>query len=382
LIKLINHSKKDTAKILMKIVWELKNIVKILTGKVTSGNTKGVNLESPSFSLLIGGKKVTWHFRLACFDLQDGHVGIYLIMDQLPDLPIDFEMKCRFACIDEFREEVHRREGFMQFEPDKLCLGFRNFLHHSHILIPKSNIIINGTLYVTCTLYSTSGPDEYYSSEWIDTVLGEETSIGNSVVCLDSLWLIPPCVTGRNESDPLHNATNEMLHTMYTLGLFADVKVTCGDKVFNLHKSVLSAWSEVFLAMFSSPMREREGELEVCDCSERTFENLVRYLYSEQIPDSEDEISNLLVIADKYLIARLKRRCEEVLVEWMQVQNIAELAELATTHDCQLLKNELVNFIKDNREELSYDEDLKDVLIADPNMLWRLSILERKRKSL
>merc|ERR1712098_486785 len=89
-----------------------------------------------------------------------------------------------------------------------------------------------------------------------DTVLGEETSIGNSVVCLDSLWLIPPCVTGRNESDPLHNATNEMLHTMYTLGLFADVKVTCGDKVFNLHKSVLSAWSEVFLAMFSSPMRE------------------------------------------------------------------------------------------------------------------------------
>ena len=72
----------------------------------------------------------------------------------------------------------------------------------------------------------------------------------------------------------------------------------------------------------------------------------------------------------------------QVLVEWMQVHNIAELAGLATTHDCQLLENELVNFIKDNREELSYDEDLKDVLIGDPNMLWRLSILERKRKSL
>ena len=41
---------KGTAKILMKIVWELKNVVKILTEKVTSGNTTGVNLESPSFS--------------------------------------------------------------------------------------------------------------------------------------------------------------------------------------------------------------------------------------------------------------------------------------------------------------------------------------------
>lgn len=366
----------------MKIVWEVKNIVKILTEKVTSGNTKGVNLESPSFSLLIGGRKVSWHFRLACFDLQDGNVGMYLIMDHEPDRSIDFEMKCRFACIDEFREEVHRREGFMQFQPDKLCLGFRNFVHHSHILIPKSNIIIRGTLYVTCTLYSTSGPDEYYSSQWIDTVLGEDTSLSNSVVCHESLWLIPPCVSHRGDTDQLHNATTEMLHTMYTLGLFADVKVTCGDKIFNLHKSVLSAWSEVFLAMFSSPMIEREGDLNITDCSEVTFENLVRYLYSEQIPDTEGEVTDLLIIADKYLISRLKRRCEEVMIEYMQVHNIAELAELATKHDCQLLKNELVNFIKDNREEMSYDEDLKDILIGDPNMLWRLSILERKRKSL
>ncbi|XP_063675200.1 speckle-type POZ protein homolog [Bolinopsis microptera] len=378
----VNFVQKDSVKILMKIVWEVKNIVKILTEKVTSGNTKGVNLESPSFSLLIGGRKVSWHFRLACFDLQDGNVGMYLIMDHEPDRSIDFEMKCRFACIDEFRDEVHRREGFMQFEPDKLCLGFRNFVHHSHILIPKSNIIMRGTLYVTCTLYSTSGPDEYYSSEWIDTVLGEDTSISNSIVCHESLWLIPPCMSHRSDIDQLHNATTEMLHTMYTLGLFADVKVTCGDKIFNLHKSVLSAWSEVFLAMFSSPMIEREGDLNITDCSEVTFENLVRYLYSEQIPDTEGEVTDLLIIADKYLISRLKRRCEEVMIEYMQVHNIAELAELATKHGCQLLKNKLVNFIKDNREELSYDEDLKDILIGDPDMLWRLSILERKGKSL
>lgn len=382
LIRPIQNQKRDTTKILMKIVWELKNIVKILTEKVTSGNTKAVNLESPSFTILIGGQRITWHFRLACFDLQDGNVGMYLIMDNKPDKPIDFEMKCRFACIDEFREEVHRREGFMQFEPDKLCLGFRNFVHHSHILIPKSNIIVNGTLYVTCTLYSTDGPDEYYSTEWIDTVLGEETSITNSVVCHESLWLIPPSVSGRSDTGVLHNATTEMLHTMYTLGLFADVKVTCGDRVFHLHKSVLSAWSEVFLAMFSSPMRERDGDLTITDCTETTFENLVRYLYSEQIPEGQDEVSELLVVADKYLISRLKRRCEEVLIEWMRVHNIAELAELAVTHNCPLLKNELVNFIKDNREELSYDEELKDVLISDPNMLWRLSVLERKRKSL
>ena len=37
------------------------------------------------------------------------------------------------------------------------------------------------------------------------------------------MWLIPP--TQRPATDQLHNATTEMLHTMYTLGLFADVKV-------------------------------------------------------------------------------------------------------------------------------------------------------------
>ena len=39
---------------------------------------------------------------------------------------------------------------------------------------------------------------------------------------------------------------------------------------------------------------------------------ILRYLYSEQIPDTEGEVTDLLIIADKYLISRLKRRCEEV----------------------------------------------------------------------
>ena len=65
----------------------------------------------------------------------------------------------------------------------------------------------------------------------------------------------------------------------------------------------------------------------------------------------------------------------------LRVQNIAELADLAVTHNCPILKNEIVNFIRDNREELSYDEELKSVLMDDPKMLWRLSILDKRRKS-
>ena len=64
-----------------------------------------------------------------------------------------------------------------------------------------------------------------YKPIYQDTVLGEDTSLSNSVVCHESLWLIPPCVSHRGDTDQLHNATTEMLHTMYTLGLFADVKV-------------------------------------------------------------------------------------------------------------------------------------------------------------
>ena len=104
-------------------------------------------------------------------------------------------------------------------------------------------------------------------------------------------------------------------------------------------------------------------------------------MYSEQIPDEMEAISDLLILANKYLISRLKRYCEEVLVEWIRVQTVSDLADLAVTHDCPLLKNELVAFIRDNREELSYDEELKEVLISDPDMMWRLSILAQKRRS-
>ena len=37
-----------------------------------------------------------------------------------------------------------------------------------------------------------------------------------------------------------------------------------------------------------------------------------RFLYSEQIPEDEQEVKDLLIVADKYLIAELKRNCEEV----------------------------------------------------------------------
>ena len=52
------------------------------------------------------------------------------------------------------------------------------------------------------------------------------------------------------------------------------------------------------------------------------------------------------------------------------------MAWLAINHDCSaIFKDEIIAFIKDNREELNQSPELRQVLMSDSKMLWKLSVL-------
>ena len=60
----------------------------------------------------------------------------------------------------------------------------------------------------------------------------------------------------------------------------------------------------------------------------------------------------------------------------LNVGNISEMAWLAINHDCSaIFKDEIIAFIKDNREELNQSPELRQVLMSDSKMLWKLSVL-------
>ncbi|XP_045150254.1 inhibitor of Bruton tyrosine kinase [Echinops telfairi] len=123
-------------------------------------------------------------------------------------------------------------------------------------------------------------------------------------------------------------------------------------KEFSCHKCVLCARLEYFHSMLSSS-------------------------WIEMPPESQDVdfICNVLVVADQFLITRLKEICEVALTENLTLKNAAMLLEFAAMYNAEQLKLSCLQFIGLNMAALLEARSL-DVLSDD--VLKDLSVFYRK----
>ena len=100
--------------------------------------------------------------------------------------------------------------------------------------------------------------------------------------------------------------------------------------------------------MFQNEMIERQsGVVKVEDISLETFKELLRYIYTEQIPKINVLAGELLAAAEKYQIPDLKGRCELQLASVTTVYNAVDMFKLADLYNADVLMKELLSFIKD-----------------------------------
>ena len=105
-----------------------------------------------------------------------------------------------------------------------------------------------------------------------------------------------------------------LLHKLYSEGEFSDVKIHCDGKVFNCHKIILSGQSEVFKNMLveNDFIESTSGKIEITDISATTMENLLFFIYHEDL-DGTKITGDLLVAANKYDVSDLVNYCVEFL---------------------------------------------------------------------
>ncbi|CAN6190950.1 unnamed protein product [Urochloa humidicola] len=134
----------------------------------------------------------------------------------------------------------------------------------------------------------------------------------------------------------------------------ADVTFKVGDEDFPAHKLVLAMRSSVFEAELYGPMEEKTSQhITIEDMHPDVFRALLHFIYTDSMPDMEDfdeddikdMIKHLLVAADRYAMGRLKRICEGILSEGLDVENVATTMALADQHHCTNLSNACVEFI-------------------------------------
>ena len=77
--------------------------------------------------------------------------------------------------------------------------------------------------------------------------------------------------------------------------------------------------------------------------------------------------SDLLILADKYLLTRLKNMCEEYLARKLSVKNIVDMINLAEKHEAKYLKDYALKFMIINKSIICFTQDIsrlsKEVLV-------------------
>ncbi|XP_075410954.1 inhibitor of Bruton tyrosine kinase isoform X2 [Tenrec ecaudatus] len=152
-------------------------------------------------------------------------------------------------------------------------------------------------------------------------------------------------------------------------------------KEFSCHKCVLCARLEYFHSMLSSSWIEASSCAALAmPIHSAILKVILDYLYSDEavlIKESQDVdfICNVLVVADQFLITRLKEICEVALTENLTLKNAAMLLEFAAMYNAEQLKLSCLQFIGLNMAALLEARSL-DVLSDD--VLKDLSVFYRK----
>ncbi|OEL32901.1 BTB/POZ and MATH domain-containing protein 1 [Dichanthelium oligosanthes] len=135
------------------------------------------------------------------------------------------------------------------------------------------------------------------------------------------------------------------------LGAPANLRV--GGEAFAAHRCVLAAQSPVISADLLSAEIDGAavaGVVRVDGVDPRAFRALLRYAYTDSLPEMDNEeedaiLRNLLVAADRYGLQRLKLICEDKLCWLLNVATVEITLALAEQHHCDRLKEACLQFL-------------------------------------
>ncbi|XP_031572206.1 BTB/POZ domain-containing protein 6-like [Actinia tenebrosa] len=109
--------------------------------------------------------------------------------------------------------------------------------------------------------------------------------------------------------------------------LFCDVEFSVvdssGDKVnIPVHKYVLAISSPVFQAMFYGQLAETRQVVDLPDCTKEGLEELLHYVYTDEVNLTESNVMEVMLLADKYMLPFLVERCNHYLRESLKPEDV------------------------------------------------------------
>ena len=158
------------------------------------------------------------------------------------------------------------------------------------------------------------------------------------------------------------DSLSEGMERLWTSGAQTDVTIEVGNKQFSCHKTLLSAMSSYFDAMFSSGMRESiSGHVTFPEMDPELFEIVIRFLYTGKADITTDNAIELLHIASVLQIKSFQLVCENYLNPHITPENCLKIWKLAVLHDCENLVSMAVKMVARNFKVIHQTEEFLEL---------------------
>jgi len=167
-----------------------------------------------------------------------------------------------------------------------------------------------------------------------------------AALIVDTLQIEEPLVAPISCSD-----TEDYLSQMFNNAEFSDVRFVCQGETIYAHKAILCARSPLFLAMFT---RFRESHQNVINIPDEamdydTLRVVLAYVYTNvPVGITRKNAIAVLAAAEMYGLVPLKNHCEWVLLQYLDVENAAEVFRVAQEHSATRLLRACTAFLARN----------------------------------
>ena len=121
--------------------------------------------------------------------------------------------------------------------------------------------------------------------------------------------------------------------------------------VIPAHKFVLSISSPVFYAMFFGKMTETADSIELPDCEYETLLEFFRFLYSEEVNLSGNNVMHVFYLATKYMVPSLAVKCNDYLRAHVEGSNVFSVLLHAQKFEVKDLEDQCWKVIKTQATE-------------------------------
>ena len=151
-----------------------------------------------------------------------------------------------------------------------------------------------------------------------------------------------------------------------------DFRIRCEDQEIKVHKLILSARSPVLKAMLESDtVEKRLGVITMENVSMDVLRQMVNYIYTAKIDTNFQQIKELLVLANQYLIEGLVEDCGSLIIESVNKSNALELGLFGEEHNSKKLIQFCAEYISDN-EMYSLCDDSWEKLEKSPKLMLQI----------